>query len=131
MAGSMRPPGMPYPGRKSLTPEREKENKTAHTVGGVIFGINEVLEARKARNRKRYPLGIDRLDKFHDANGVFREGPGHDVLRGWKCIAGRFAKDTTPEHKRPKRIPWDKPGRNELRRAKKAARAAKAAVTHE
>ncbi len=86
------------------TAERKQEYSRTAPVGHFLLAVQELLEKRKARRK----LSVEHLTQFYDGHHVLREGPGYDVGRGWKCIAGRFAKDTSPLHKRPKRIPWDK-----------------------
>lgn len=46
---------------------------------------------------------------FRDGHNVLREAGGM-LAFDWKgrSTGGRFAKETAPRHKRPKRIPWDK-----------------------
>lgn len=78
------------PGRH-LSPEAKREVQAARNVQG---SVSEIMQARKARRKPRI---IDRLP------GDFRDA--HHVLRKSN---GRFAEETTPKHKRPKRIPWEK-----------------------
>ena len=108
------PPGFRPPGWR-LPPEAKAQRDTAYNVRGLVASpeASERMKKREARNAKR---SVQHSGPFHDGYGVYR------------AKNGRFRKDTTPKHKRPDRKVWEKPGRNELRRAKKAA---KAATSHE
>jgi hypothetical protein len=82
---------------------RKREHEQAHAVGQFIGGLAEAAAPKKVRNAKKH---IQHRFPFRD---------GHKVLRKPN---GKFAKETAPLHKRPKRIPWEKEGRNWKRRQK-------------
>jgi hypothetical protein len=71
------------------------------------------IPLREARKERRLASSVN-----HQEGKQFRDG--HKVLREKN---GTFATETAPSHKRPRRIPWKKEGRNWKRReAKKRSR---------
>lgn len=83
------------PGRR-LSPQARKEVDAVREVQGII--CEPAL--RKQREEELHPK------KPKSASHIYRTfRDGHKVLRERN---GRFAKETAPRHKRPKRIPWDK-----------------------
>lgn len=73
------------------TQERRREYRQAHAVGQALAGMSEVIRERTVRNAKRHMRH----------SGPFRDG--YNVLRHPN---GRFAPETAPKHKRPKRVPF-------------------------
>lgn len=83
------------PGRR-LSLEARRDLQKARNVQGMI--AEPAL--RKQREEELCPK------KPRSASHIYRTfRDGHNVLRERN---GRFAKETAPRHKRPKRIPWDK-----------------------
>jgi hypothetical protein len=84
---------MRMPGRLSPEARREVDSIRANqrTLGGNI----EKREKKAKQPRK----AVDHIpgSKFRDGHEALREGS-----------SGRFAKEITPKHKRPERIPWEK-----------------------
>jgi hypothetical protein len=79
-----------------LSLKAKREVQEARNVLGAI--CEPAL--RKQREEELHPK------KPKSASHIFRTfRDGHKVLRERN---GRFAKETAPRHKRPKRIPWDK-----------------------
>lgn len=81
-------------GRLSLESKRDVDRvlRIRDSVAGNVDKYEKKLNA---------PMeSVDRLPArtFRDANGVLRRNDGT-----W-----RFAPETAPHHKRPKRIPWEK-----------------------
>lgn len=75
--------------------ELEKNRKARRIQGNYCDGELE-KQIRKEENPKRYAKNADRIFDGRDSHNVLRERDG------------RFKKETTPKHKRPVRIPWDK-----------------------
>lgn len=73
------------------TAERMREYRQGHAVGQFLEGLSKAPEKRERRNARR---AVRHFGPFRD---------GHNVLREKN---GRFAKETAPAHRRPKRIPW-------------------------
>lgn len=86
------------------TPERKREYRQGHAVGQFQQAAHEAKKARQERNATR---SMQHHGPFHCAHGVLRNPNG------------TFAKETAPTHKRLKRIPWEKEGRNWKRRQAK------------
>lgn len=83
------------PGRH-LSPEAKRDVQHARNVQGYV-SEPALRKKREEELRPKKPRTASHIYK------TFRDG--HNVLRDRK---GRFATETAPRHKRPKRIPWEK-----------------------
>ena len=82
------------PGRH-LSPEAKRDVQHARNVQGYVSEPALKRQRDEEAHPKRYARHAKRMFP------TFRDG--HNVLRDRN---GRFAKETAPRHKRPKRIPW-------------------------
>jgi hypothetical protein len=95
---SPRPPGWRMPTELRQEVERSRRNQAR-------MSDPQTEDARRSREENK--KSVRHLGKtFRDTHEVLRESGGIDS-KG-KSKAGRFAKETTPKHKRPERIPWKK-----------------------
>ena len=79
-------------GPRGVPPEETKRiYRRNTTVGLALQGMHEAQQKRETKNARRHM-------RHH---GPFRDA--HNVLRNPN---GRFATETAPAHKRPKRLPW-------------------------
>ncbi len=112
MGDPRKPPG-------SRLPPAAKKEFDAVSRAKALIASPESDEKRREKEDAR--KSVHHLNsRYRDGHKVLR-GSGIDVKTG-KRYGGRFAKDPTPPHNPPKRIPWDKPGRNELRRQRKSSK---------